>query len=49
MFKVVKAKGFPGGSVVKNPRANSGDMGLIPSPGRSLRTCLRATKPENHN
>ena len=29
--------GFPGGSVVKNPPANAGDMGLIPgwekSPG----------------
>ena len=27
--------GFPGGSVVKNPPANAGDMGLIPGPGRS--------------
>ena len=27
--------GFPDGSVVKNPLANSGDMGLIPGPGRS--------------
>ena len=26
---------FPGGSVVKNPPANAGDMGLIPDPGRS--------------
>ena len=26
--------GFPGGSVVKNPPANVGDMGLIPDPGR---------------
>ena len=49
MLKVVKTKGFPGGSVVKNPHANSGDMGLIPDPGRSLRTCLRTTKPMNHN
>ena len=24
--------GFPGGSVVKNPPANAGDMGLIPGP-----------------
>ena len=23
-------KGFPGGSVVRNPSANSGDMGFIP-------------------
>ena len=26
--------GFPGGSVVKNPPANSGDAGLIPGLGR---------------
>ena len=26
--------GFPGGSVVKNPPANAGDMCSIPSPGR---------------
>ena len=35
----VKAKfitpGFPGGTVVKNPPANAGDMGLSPGPGRS--------------
>ena len=28
--------GFPGGSVVKNPPANAGDLGLIPGWGRSL-------------
>ena len=28
-------EGFPGGSVVKNPPANAGDMGLIPGSGRS--------------
>ena len=28
--------GFPGGSVVKNPPVNSGDLGLIPGLGRSL-------------
>ena len=28
-------KGFPGGSVVKNPPTNSGDAGLIPGLGRS--------------
>ena len=33
MFK--NLKGFTGGSVVKKPLANSGDMGLIPDPGRS--------------
>ena len=26
---------FPGGSKVKNPPANTGDLGLIPGPGRS--------------
>ena len=29
------ALAFPGGSVVKNPAANAGDMGLIPGSGRS--------------
>ena len=28
-------QGFPGGSVVKNPPANLGDMGSSPGPGRS--------------
>ena len=28
-------RGFPGGSVVKNPSANAGDEGLIPGSGRS--------------
>ena len=27
--------GFPGGSVVKNPPANAGDLGLISGSGRS--------------
>ena len=27
---------FPGGAVVKNPPAISGDTGSIPGPGRSL-------------
>ena len=27
--------GFPGGSEVKNPFANAGDMGLIPDAGGS--------------
>ena len=27
--------GFPGGSVIKNPSANAGDMDLIPWSGRS--------------
>ena len=29
-----KIRGFLGGSVVKNPPANAGDVGLIPDPGR---------------
>ena len=28
--------GFPGGTMVKNPPANAGDVGLIPVLGRSL-------------
>ena len=28
-------RGFPGGSVVKNPSSNAGDMGSIPDPRRS--------------
>ena len=28
-------RGFPGGSVVKNPPANAGDADLIPGLGRS--------------
>ena len=28
-------KGFPGGSLVKNPPANAGDVGSIPGLGRS--------------
>ena len=32
---LVLTPGFPGGSVVKNPPANSGDSGLIPGLGRS--------------
>ena len=28
---------FPGGAVVKNPPANSGDTGLSPGPGRTHR------------
>ena len=28
-------KGFPGGSVVKNPPVNAGDTGLIPGPASS--------------
>ena len=28
-------RGFPGGTVVKNPSANAGDTGLSPGQGRS--------------
>ena len=37
MFNVSVCKyvGFPGGSVVKNLPASTGDMGLIPGSGRS--------------
>ena len=31
----MKQKGFPDGSVVKNPSANAGDLGSIPGLGRS--------------
>ena len=30
-----EGRDFPGGTVVKNPPANAGDMGLSPGPGRS--------------
>ena len=33
--KKERKKGFPGGSVVKNSPANTGDTGLIPDLGRS--------------
>ena len=36
--------GFPGGSVVKNPPANAGDMGLIPGSGRSWRRNWQLTQ-----
>ena len=35
MLSITNHWGFPGGSVVKNPLANAGDMGLIPGSGRS--------------
>ena len=35
IYKNHKDGGFPGGSVVKNPPANVGDMDLIPDPERS--------------
>ena len=35
MLSISNHWGFPGGSVVKNPLANAGDMGLIPWSGTS--------------
>ena len=49
----IRKQGFPGGSVVKNPSANAGDVGTIPESGRSSRegngnplqySCLRNPK-----
>ena len=34
-FNYISIKDFPGGPVFKNPLANTGDLGSIPSPGRS--------------
>ena len=34
-FKVNTSLAFPGGSVIKNPPANAGNMGSIPGSGRS--------------
>ena len=33
--KEIQSRDFPGGIVVKNPPASSGDMGSSPGPGRS--------------
>ena len=35
MLEYNKYMGFPGGSVVRNPPANTRDTGLIPGPGRA--------------
>ena len=41
---------FPGGAVVKNLPANTGDTGSIPGPeGPEDPTCHGATKPASHN
>ena len=34
-YRKKQIRGFPGGSVVKNPTASAGDTGLISDPGRS--------------
>ena len=36
IFQTDISRGFPGGSVVKNPPANAGDTGSIPGLARSL-------------
>ena len=36
LFKYTGSLGIPGGSVVKNPPTNAGDMDLIPGLGRYL-------------
>jgi len=38
---------LPGGTMVENPPASAGDMGLIPVQEDS--TCPGATKPAHHN
>ena len=35
IIKIYVEEGFPGGTVVKNLPANSGDTGSSPGPGRS--------------
>ena len=35
IWEDISRQGFPGDSLVKNPPANAGDMGLIPGSGRS--------------
>ena len=34
LFSFNRWEGFPGGSVVKNPPASTGDLGLIPGSGQ---------------
>ena len=34
-YRKKQIRGFPGGSVVKNPTASAGDTGLIPDLGRA--------------
>ena len=35
MIQINQPKGFPGGSVVKNPLSNAGDVGSVPGSRRS--------------
>ena len=43
--KLAQFRDFPGGTVVKNPPANAGDMGSV----REDPTGRRAAKPMHHN
>ena len=45
---VLRGKGFPDSSVVKNPSANTGDLGLIPGLGRSPWEESMATQSSIH-
>ena len=47
VIKKKKMRGFPGGSVVKNPPANAGDTGSIPDLADP--TYCKATKPMHYN
>ena len=47
LSKKKKMRGFPGGSVVKNPPANAGDTGSIPDLADP--TYCEATKPMHYN
>ena len=40
-------RGFPGGSVVKNPAARAGDIGSVPDLADP--TCCKATTPVHHS
>ena len=47
LLKRKEVRGFPGGSVVKNPPANAGDV--VPSLNQGDPTCRGGTKPAGHN
>ena len=44
MIEYRALEGFPGGSVVKNRPANTGELGLIPGSGRSPAEGLNLSK-----
>ena len=49
-FMLIKEEGsFPGGSVVKNPPANAGDLGLIPGWGAKSPHVAEATQSGHYN